>query len=545
MKRILLFASALFIGANGMAQMADFETPLSQADTAWFGQDQTLWNVSTFETGAFKFENRYAVSSYGPYSSGWSYSNITDITTSGPDNQYSNITGAGESSTQYGICNVSDKDRILRIDEQAFTPTQVKVTNATYTYLSMLDGDTFADKFGDPTNDSGGLDSLVLSVYGLDSDLERTDSVNFYLADFTDGNSLLVNTWTTLDLTSLGSVYGLDFGLLSSDIGTFGMNTPSYFAFDNLEATGLAAADFETTALTAAESKWNGSDQTLSASSTFTSGFYDFENKYNISPYAPYSQAWSYSNYTDGTTNGPENQYSAITAEGKDSDQYGICNVSDFANNRIFSSSQTEFTPTGAYFTNTTYAAKTMENGSDFSPYQFGDASNTANGEDWFLLTIYGLGADSLRNGDSVNFYLADYRFTDDSEDYIIEDWTWVDLSSLTNIYGLDFELRSSHFNTYGIITPAYFAMDNFDGTVAGIDSKEINFSAYPNPTNGQLNITTPENSTVKLFDINGKLINSTRSTITKWDISDLDNGLYFLSIENEGEITTQKIIKQ
>jgi len=543
MKRILLFASALFLGANGMAQMADFETALSQADTAWFGQDQTLSNVSTFESGDFKFENKYSVGQYGAYSNGWSYSNITDITTDGYTNQYSNITGAGESSTQFGICNVSDKDRVFKIDEQSFTPTEVSVTNATYTYLSMLNGDAFATQFGDITNASAGLDSLVLSIYALDVNLQRTDSVNFYLADFTDGNSLLVNTWTTVDLSPLGTVYGLDFGLTSSDNGAWGINTPQYFSFDNLKATGLVDGDFESSAL-APESQWNGSSQTLTASTTFTSGFYDFENTYNISQYGPYSQAWSYSNHTDITTSGSSNQYSCNVGQGENSDQYGICNVSSFANNRLFSTSQSEFTPTGAFFTNTTFATQSMLNGDAFTS-QFGDVTNSAAGEDWFLLTIYGLGVDSLRTGDSVNFYLADYRFTDNTQDYIIDEWTWVDLSSLTNVYGLDFELSSSDVGAWGMNTPAYFAMDNFDGTVAEIESNTSDFSVYPNPTNGELNISVSNHSTVRLFDLTGKLINSSVTTNTSWNISDLDNGIYILSIENNGVITTKKVIKQ
>lgn len=544
MKRILLFASALFIGANGMAQIADFETVLSQADTAWFGQDQTLSNVSTFESGDFKFENKFSVSPYGPYTNGWSYSNISDITTAGPANQYSNITGVGNTSAQYGVCNISDKDRIFKIDEQAFTPTEVSVTNATYTYLSMLNGDSFATQFGDVTNASAGQDSLVLTIYALDITLTRTDSVNFYLADFTNGNTLLVNTWTTVDLSSLGSVYGLDFGLTSSDVGTWGINTPQYFSFDNLKATGLADADFETPVL-ASESVWNGSQQTLTLSSTFTSGFYDFENTFSIAnPTLSYSQGWSYSNETDITTAGPANQYSANTGQGNNSDQYGICNASSYANNRLFSTSQTAFTPTGAYFTNTTFATQSMLNGDGLAT-QFGDITNSAAGEDWFLLTIYGLGADSLRNGDSVNFYLADYRFTDNTQDYIIDEWTWVDLSSLTDVYGLDFELSSSDFNQWGILTPEYFAMDNFDGTVAGIETNSNNYSVYPNPTNGDLNILTSNNSRVKLFDLTGKLINTTVNSYTSWDISNLDNGIYILSIENNGVITTEKIVKQ
>lgn len=56
-----------------------------------------------------------------------------------------------------------------------------------------------------------------------------------------------------------------------------------------------------------------------------------------------------------------------------------------------------------------------------------------------------------------VEFYLADYRFTDD---YIIDEWTWVDLSGLGDVVGLEFYLSSSDNNAGGMKTPGYFAMD-------------------------------------------------------------------------------------
>jgi len=547
MKRILLFASALFMGANGMAQVADFEETLPTAtDTAWFGQDQTLTNTSTFVSGDFKFENTYTIATWGSYSTGCSYSNITDNTTTGSGNQYSNITGSGDASTQYGIVNVTDKDRVFATNNMPFSPTSIKITNNTYTYLSMLNGDAFAVQFGDVSNPSGGEDSLVLSIYGLDANMQRTDSIIVYLADFTNGNSFLMNTWTTVNLTSLGSVYGLDFGLISSDNGTFGMNTPAYFAMDNLQAVGMVDADFEVLAL-GAETAWYGQDNTLSGYFTFVSGFYEFENNYNIAPWGSYSQAWSFSNYTDVTTAGSSNQYSAYTGAGESSNQYGVCNVSPYNNNRLFSTSKVAFTPSGAYFTNTTYAALSMLNGDSFGT-QFGDVNNTAGGEDWFLLTIYGLAQDSTRTGDSVIFYLADYRSADNTQDYIVDAWTWVDLSSLGEVYGVDFELSSSDTNSFGMLTPAYFAMDKFGGTVTGIESNQTaEMEVYPNPTNGNLNIEVNKNSMVSLFDLNGRLVmtEKAKSDIINWDISDLENGIYILTTETNGTIYSQKVVKK
>ena len=66
---------------------------------------------------------------------------------------------------------------------------------------------------------------------------ESTGSVDFYLADYRYADSsqdYIVNAWEYIDLSSLGSVDELSFSLSSSDNGSFGMNTPNYFAIDNI-----------------------------------------------------------------------------------------------------------------------------------------------------------------------------------------------------------------------------------------------------------------------------------------------------------------------
>jgi hypothetical protein len=58
-------------------------------------------------------------------------------------------------------------------------------------------------------------------------------------------NSYIIDTWQTLDLSSLAGSQSLVFGLQSSDNDpVYGMNTPAYFAVDNLvlstpEPTGV------------------------------------------------------------------------------------------------------------------------------------------------------------------------------------------------------------------------------------------------------------------------------------------------------------------
>jgi hypothetical protein len=311
-------------------------------------------------------------------------------------------------------------------------------------------------------------------------------------------------------------------------------------------ANGMAqTADFQTS-LSQSDTSWFGQTTTNQSGDTlFTTGFYSFENNYN--PSWESTTGWSYSNVTDNSTAGYLNQFGNITGTGENSDQFGICYVSDFGKNRLFSTNGSPFTPNGSYFTNTTYAYLSMQDGDSFGT-QFGDVSNSSGGEDWFLLTVYGLNADSTYNGDSVNFYLADYRFADNANDYLIDAWTWVDLSSLENVYGLDFKLSSSDVGGFGMNTPSYFAMDNFDGNVAGVEVNLLKeLSVYPNPTSGSLNILVDNNSVISLFDINGRLIKTeiSNSNLFNWNISNIENGVYILKVENNGKTLTQRIIKK
>ena len=107
--------------------------------------------------------------------------------------------------------------------------------------------------------------------------------------------------------------------------------------------------------------------------------------------------------------------------------------------------------------TNTTYAWDSILNG-DFAATPFGGASGDV--PDWFLLTIAGFDAGGGSTG-SVELYLADYRFADNSLDYIVDEWIEVDLTGLGGVARLELSLTSSDVGQFGINTPTYFAMDD------------------------------------------------------------------------------------
>ena len=191
--------------------------PGSVLDPATSGGSFTSGGITFLNDGSF---------------SGFSASTTMDSTTPGFGNQYSNITGSGAGgSAGFGVA-FSDSTIILSTPH---TVLGADFTNTTYAALSMRDGDAFAKQFGGPTGDDP--DFFRLLIEGIDDLGASTGIVELMLADyrFVDGSlDFIRDQWVFLDLAGLGVVSELRFGFESSDIGSFGINTPTYFAIDNL-----------------------------------------------------------------------------------------------------------------------------------------------------------------------------------------------------------------------------------------------------------------------------------------------------------------------
>jgi hypothetical protein len=178
----------------------------------------------------------------------WSYSNVTDNTTAGYGNQYSAFAGGGAGgSANYGVSFVSSFDPAPAIIlPTGFAPVSMQITNTTYTALTLRDGDPFgfAKKFGGVSGNDP--DYLKLTITGRDALDQSTGSIDFYLADFRfadNSQDYIVADWTTVDLTSLGAASKLTFAIESSDNDPlFGINTPAYFAADNIAVAAVPEA---------------------------------------------------------------------------------------------------------------------------------------------------------------------------------------------------------------------------------------------------------------------------------------------------------------
>jgi len=230
----LLSRSAIVVGSLALLTIAAPAAALTASfEDLGLGSESTL-NGSTlnggYTSGGIFFENTY-FPSYDGFE-GFAASTTTDVTTSGFANQFSNITGSGAGgSIGFGLAFGSG--RIVLPSPHIVLAAEL--TNTTYVALSMLNGDAFSKKFGGPTGDDP--DFFRLLIEGFDAPGGSTGIVELMLADYRFADNSLdfvLQQWVSLDLTSLGLVKELQFSFESSDVGSFGSNTPAYFAVDNL-----------------------------------------------------------------------------------------------------------------------------------------------------------------------------------------------------------------------------------------------------------------------------------------------------------------------
>lgn len=317
-----------------------------------------------------------------------------------------------------------------------------------------------------------------------------------------------------------------------------------------LSSTNIKAqtADFENLALPM-ESYWDGSDLSGTHNngiftSEFTSGDFTFPNLFDTTWGAPgyWLGGFAYSNMTDSVTSGAGNKYSAKAGGG------------DISSNYVISANNTSIKVNGSSaggnalnmrISNSTYAYNSMRDGDAFAK-KFGGPSG--NDPDWLKVTIkvYMFGGFQ----DSLDYYLADFRFSDNSQDYIKSGWEDVSIltSSIDSIY---FEINSSDVGMWGMNTPAFFCLDNIGLFIFdGVDElSQNNFSFYPNPTTNLLNIKAENNlDQVSITDMSGrtiKNINNYNTKQAKIDVADLTSGIYFIQVVSNGVPQVQKFIKQ
>jgi len=278
---------------------------------------------------------------------------------------------------------------------------------------------------------------------------------------------------------------------------------------------------------------YNGKDQ----AGSFVSAGITFRSAYDTT-YVYWSGGFAASNHVDSNTTGFGNMYSTRAGFAASGTNFAV-------------GQQGAIVVTGGMnlqnvrISNSTYAARSMQFGDQFSK-KFGGASG--NDEDYFRLIISAY-QNGQKKASQVEFYLADYRFANNSEDYILSNWETVNLSALGTADSIEFTLESSDVGQWGINTPTYFCIDNLSLTegngIAETTAKVL--SAYPNPVVDKLQVNQElAGKTAVIKSVNGVVVSANPIAADgSIEMSNLGKGLYIINVSDDKVVYTQKIIKE
>lgn len=98
---------------------------------------------------------------------------------------------------------------------------------------------------------------------------------------------------------------------------------------------------------------------------------------------------------------------------------------------------------------------------------------------------------------------------------------------------------------TFAYVTPTYGVTNN---CFANVENVSFEVRVYPNPFDDQLTIELDEQltTTVRITDVNGKMLVQDNLNVQEWTISTSDwaNGMYIVTLENERGMKSLKLIK-
>ncbi|MCL2247231.1 MAG: DUF4465 domain-containing protein, partial [Lentimicrobiaceae bacterium] len=289
-----------------------------------------------------------------------------------------------------------------------------------------------------------------------------------------------------------------------------------------------AIATFEDNYLSS-ESFWQG--RNAEQTTKFYSGSYSFTN----TDFGFYWGGFAYSNLT-ATEFDPNqsstHQFRSVVGHGaEESSIYAVMYDMDgyYPTKIEVIHSEAATTISGVYLTNAAYTYNSMVNGDYLeTPFKQGD---------YYKVIFKG------NTGTTVEYYLADYRSSNEAEHYILTDWKWFDLSVLGNITSVTISVDGSRKNAYGLTTPAYLCMDNFGATEPVVTpdypTTPTNLAGVPSETTIALSWTaSTSNVAIAGYNIyvDGtfvKIVTETNYTITEL----LANTEYYIEVEAFNEV--------
>ena len=187
------------------------------------------------------FQYGWNTSFGGYWESGTAYTNVNDTVDGNYTNLYGSITGTAFNGNNYAT---AQNGAVVSFTNNTTALSGFYITNTTYAWKVIKSGNFASRKFGDTTGTGSGAsipqgeypDWFKVLVRGYRAGTMLTDSVQFYLADYRvagTANDYALKNWQFVNCISLGQVDSVKFEMKSSDVGSFGINTPTFFSLDN------------------------------------------------------------------------------------------------------------------------------------------------------------------------------------------------------------------------------------------------------------------------------------------------------------------------
>lgn len=200
------------------------------------------------EVDGVKMMSNYMGEDWGGmyYWEGVGISNVKDTNYYSFQNEMASMTGTGANGSDayavmYGGAFVWENNPWISIPTEGII-SGMMINNTVYGYDSMLNGDGFATSLDEYP---GKFFDLIIN--GFDDNGTLIGFVRESLGINRDGNLDIIDDWTWLDMSELAGATTFEFLFESQEDSGYGINYPTYFAFDNLtyfidDGTGPGAA---------------------------------------------------------------------------------------------------------------------------------------------------------------------------------------------------------------------------------------------------------------------------------------------------------------
>lgn len=182
--------------------------------------------TESFSFGNAMFNTEYDAAN--DYWEGFALSSLVDTVTGDYTNQYSAMPGKAFSGKNFAVVYQGYNGFPAITFDKDVNPQEIYISNSTYGYRTIANGSAYSKKFEEG-------DYFYIKMVGMRASFSETDSVIVYLADFRDGKSEILKDWQRVDLTPLKKCRYINISFHSSDMGEWGINTPTYAVLDDLK----------------------------------------------------------------------------------------------------------------------------------------------------------------------------------------------------------------------------------------------------------------------------------------------------------------------